>query len=256
MKILVNTLFLGVLLLVTSVQGYDVILKNGKSIHGTKVSEDENMIVVQDASGVRINIKKSNVDADKTETANQQTKTATVEAPEPPASATEQKPPVDPKPVTKKPARKISEEDLEKLREKYDLGEGTFREKSEGSEELEAENEEQGAESSSEKSEAQWHQESEMHRQRVKQAEERYNRLSEQCEQLKKIAVQTHVLVDPQGNELPMQETSQKVCELADSARAKLDEERARYSEFTSEAKQNAVPPGWLRDKEGNDPDE
>jgi hypothetical protein len=29
---------------------------------------------------------------------------------------------------------------------------------------------------------------------------------------------------------------------------------RESYSEFTTEAKQNAVPPGWLRDAEGNDP--
>jgi hypothetical protein len=80
--------------------------------------------------------------------------------------------------------------------------------------------------------------------------------LNEECENLKKISVQTHVLVDEQGNELPMQETSKQVCDLADSAREKLDTVRADYSEFTTEAKQNAVPPGWLRDAEGNDPPE
>src|SRR5262245_25175160 len=112
---------IGILLaFISTTYAYDVVLKNGKSIHGTKVSEDQNQIVVQDASGVRINIKKSNVDTAKTEAANQQSTTA----PTPASAITPSKPAATKKAEPKKPARKITKEDLEKLRDKYDLGEG------------------------------------------------------------------------------------------------------------------------------------
>jgi len=244
MKLLIN---LGILLVFISTSyAYDVVLKNGKSIHGTKVSEDENQIVVQDASGVRINIKKSNVDTAKTETANQQS------TPPPTATTTPSKPAATTKTEPKKPARKITKEDLEKLKEKYDLGEGTFGKDSKEDSEKKDESAEDN--SSTEKTEAEWRQESEMHRKKLEQAEQQYNRVNEECEKLKLLAVQTHVLVDEQGNELPMQETTKQVCDLADSAREKLDAVRSDYSDFTTEAKQQAVPPGWLRDAEGNDP--
>jgi hypothetical protein len=248
MRLLIN---LGILLVfVSTAYAYDVVLKNGKSIHGTKLSEDENQIVVQDASGVRINIKKSHVDTGKTEAANQQsTPAATPASTSTPAKETTTK-----KTEPKKPARKITKEDLEKLREKYDLGEGTFGENSK--EDSEETDESAVDNSSTEKTEAEWRHEAEMHRQKVEQAEEQYTRLNEECGKLKQISVQTHVLVDEQGNELPMQETTKEVCDLAESAREKLNEERSSYSEFTTEAKQQAVPPGWLRDAEGNDPPE
>jgi hypothetical protein len=247
MKLLIN---IGILLaFVTTAYAYDVVLKNGKSIHGTKVSEDENQIVVQDASGVRINIKKSNVDTVKTETANQQATTA--QTTKPTSTNTPPKPATTKTATPKKPARKITQEDLDKLRDKYDLGEGTFDKNAKEDSETEENSEEN---TSTEKSEAEWRQEAEMHRQKLEQAQEQYNRLNEECEKLKQIAVQTHVLVDEQGNELPMQDTSKQVCDLAESARTKLDDVREGYSEFTTEAKQNAVPPGWLRDAEGNDP--
>ncbi len=246
MKLLIN---IGILFaFITTAFAYDVVLKNGKSIHGTKVSEDENQIVVQDESGVRINIKKSNVDTVKTETANQQatttqtTKPTSTDTPSNPATKTA---------TPKKPARKVTKEDLEKLRDKYDLGEGTFDKNAKEDSETEESSE---ADTSTEKSEAEWRQEAEIHRQKLEQAQEQYNRMNEQCEKLKLIAVQTHVLVDEQGNELPMQDTTKQVCDLAESARAKLDDVREGYSEFTTEAKQSAVPPGWLRDAEGNDP--
>lgn len=240
---------IGILLaFISTAYAYDVVLKNGKLIHGTKISEDENLIVVQDATGVRINIKKINVDTAKTEAANQQA--TTVQTPQPAA-------PVTPKPTVqnsaaKKPARKITKEELEKLRDKYDLGEGTFGKKEkEDSEETE---ENSDANTSTEKTEAEWRKEAETHRQKLQQAQEQYNRLNEECAKLKQITVQNDILVDEQGNQLPIQDTSKQVCDLADSAREKLDDVRADYSEFTTEAKQNAVPPGWLRDAEGNDP--
>jgi hypothetical protein len=245
MRILIN---IGILLaFISTAYAYDVVLKNGKSIHGTKVSEDENQIVVQDASGVRINVKKTNVDTAKTEAANQQSAPAPTAA----STSTPAKPTATQKPEPKKPARKITKEDLDKLREKYDLGEGTF---GENSKEDSEETDENVVDNSSEKTEAEWREEAEMHRQKLEQAQEQYNRLNEECAKLKQLAVQTDVLIDEKGNELPMQDTSKQVCDLADSAREKLDDVRSSYSDFTTEAKQQAVPPGWLRDAQGNDP--
>jgi hypothetical protein len=245
MRLLINV---GILLaFISTAYAYDVVLKNGKSIHGTKVSEDENQIVVQDASGVRINVKKTNVDTAKTEAANQQSTAVTPPTP----TSTPSKPTATQKAAPKKPARKITKEDLDKLKEKYDLGEGTFGKN--GKEETD-ETEENSGDTSTEKTEAEWRQEAEMHRKKLEQAQEQYNRLNEECAKLKQLTVQNNVVVDEQGNELPMQDTTKQVCDLADSAREKLDDVRSSYSDFTTEAKQQAVPPGWLRDTEGNDP--
>lgn len=245
MRLLIN---IGILLaFISTAYAYDVVLKNGKSIHGTKVSEDENQIVVEDASGVRINVKKTNVDTVKTEAANQQSTTVTATTP----TSTPSKPTATQKAVPKKPARKITKEDLDKLKEKYDLGEGTFNK---DSNEASEKTEEDSGDTSTEKTEAEWRQEAEMQRQKLEQAQEQYNRLNEECVKLKQITVQNNILVDEQGNTLPMQDTTKQVCDLADSAREKLDDVRSSYSDFTTEAKQQAVPPGWLRDSEGNDP--
>lgn len=246
MRLLIN---IGILLaFISTTYAYDVVLKNGKSIHGTKVSEDENQIVVQDASGVRINVKKANVDTAKTEAANQQSTAVAA----PTSTSIPSKPTATQKPVSKKPARKITKEDLDKLKEKYDLGEGTFGKDSKEDSEKTDESAEDN--SSTEKTEAEWRQEAEMHRNKLEQAQQQYNRLNEECAKLKQLTVQNNVVVDEQGNELPMQDTTKQVCDLADSAREKLDDVRSSYSDFTTEAKQQAVPPGWLRDAQGNDP--
>ena len=43
---------------------------------------------------------------------------------------------------------------------------------------------------------------------------------------------------------------------MADSAQSQLEQERADLNDLMNEAKDKAVPPGWLRDQEGNDPNE
>ncbi|HSE40982.1 MAG TPA: hypothetical protein VLH08_09485 [Acidobacteriota bacterium] len=248
--------FLLLLFIAATTQAYEVILKNGKTVKGTLVSEDDSKIVIRDSDGVQINIKKINVDNEKTKTAN----------PTPaPAAAVEQLKPTEPaspvkksetKQAPKKAATKLTEEDLKKLREKYDLGEGTFKEGTAEESEVTKENSESETDDFSVESEAQWHALAQKHRDQVKAAEERYVQLAQQCDDLKKITVQTHVLVDEQGNELQMNETTQQMCEMADSARVQLEQQRSDLEEFMNEAKEKAVPPGWLRDEEGKDPSE
>ena len=239
-------------------QAYDVVLKNGKVVKGTVVSEDASLVVLQDADGLRINIKKTNIDVEKTQATNPPAKTVVSSQNE----KSEQAAPVkaQEKPAPRKPAKKLSEEDLEKLREKYDLGEGTFNENAyeeptEGAETTPADPELVNDDFSLE-SEKEWQALSEKSRERVKVAEDRYYRLAKECEELKQITVQTHVLVDQEGNELQMTETREKVCEMADSAQSQLEQERADLNDLMNEAKDKAVPPGWLRDQEGNDPNE
>ena len=239
-------------------QAYDVVLKNGKVVKGTLVSEDDSLVVLQDADGLRINIKQSNIDVEKTQATNPPAKTVISSQTEKSEQAAPAK--AKEKQVQRKPAKKLTEADLEKLREKYDLGEGTFNE--EGYEEPTEQSETTPADPElvnddfSLESEKEWQALSEKSRERVKTAEDRYYRLSKECEELKQITVQTHILVDQEGNELQMTETREKVCEMADSAQAQLEQERAKLDDLMNEAKEKAVPPGWLRDQEAKDPNE
>lgn len=82
--------------------GYDVVLKTGKVIRGTIVKEDDNGYVIKNDSGIEFTISKKNVDASKTAAANVSSKT-------------------DEKSL-KKPARVYTKEDIERVREKINLG--------------------------------------------------------------------------------------------------------------------------------------
>jgi hypothetical protein len=72
---------------------------------------------------------------------------------------------------------------------------------------------------------------------------------------LKGITVQSHILVDRNGAGLPMQETVEQTCEQADQAKQLLDKANEEYQSFLSEAKQGNVPPGWIRNPDGTDPE-
>lgn len=88
---------------------FTVVLKNGKMMTGTLVSETDQVILFKDDSGVQYSLKKINLDLDKMSEAN----APKVEAPPPvvppPAAETE----------TKKKGRVYTKEDVENLRSKY-----------------------------------------------------------------------------------------------------------------------------------------
>ena len=85
--------------------GYEVFFKNGKTLQGTLVRETEDSVILKDASGILQNFKKADMDLVKTAEANKKQK-------EPPAK--------------KSSAHVVTKEELEALREKYDLGEKSF----------------------------------------------------------------------------------------------------------------------------------
>jgi len=96
-----------------SAEGYTVVLKNGKVMTGTLISESPDSVIFKDDSGTLYSLKKSSLDLEKMAETNA-TQAASAPAPEP-AMKQESKP----APETKKQARVYTKEDLERLKEKY-----------------------------------------------------------------------------------------------------------------------------------------
>jgi len=88
---------------------YTVVLKNGKMMNGTLISETEQSILFKDDAGVQYSLKKANLDLDKMKDAN----APKMEAP-PPMEA-----PATTKEAPKKKARVYTKEDVDSLRSKY-----------------------------------------------------------------------------------------------------------------------------------------
>ncbi len=237
-------LLLGMVMAVATASSYTIFLKNGKSVQGALVDETGEMIVLQDAFGIKMNFKKSNVDLEKTEVANQNTKpaesvTVSPAGKEPVSSGTK---PAGETAKPKAPARVITEEDLEKLRKKYDLGEGLGSGSSVPSEESQMELSE-----SPEKTEDEWKKHSRRLENQLRQAESTYNLLKQECEEFKGISIQTHTVVDENGQVLDMVETTRQVCEDAEMAKTDLEEARSEREAFEKEAREAGAAPGWIR---------
>ena len=217
---------------------YDVALKNGKVVHGTVVREDDQMIVIKDETGVQLTLKKANIDAEKTASMN-----VPQPAPSQPAKA------ATPAAAQHKPVRKITQEDLIKLRQKYELNEGLT-------------NESTSADSTSEvsydipKTEKEWSDESQRLQAEMKKAEKDYQYLKKECEDLKALTIQGYILEDEETKDvLSIPNTRKKVCENADEAKKALADARQRLQDFLDEARRNSVLPGTIRNADGTDPE-
>lgn len=93
----------------------EFVLRNGKVVEGTILREIGETIILKGQDGILLNIKKEEIDQEKTE----ERKKSGVK--EKPADSTRQSQPG-------RPPKKISKEYLESLREKYDLGQGSYGE--------------------------------------------------------------------------------------------------------------------------------
>lgn len=105
-----------VLLLVLSclpADAYTVILKNGKVMKGTLISESDQKIVFKDEHGMQFSLNKSTLDVGKMQEANT--------APPPPPPAAETKPATPAAPASKKPARVYTAADLQAVRDRVGL---------------------------------------------------------------------------------------------------------------------------------------
>ena len=123
MKSVFGVFLFAMFLITTSSFSYTVILKNGKTIEGTLVDQTDDLIVLRDASGIKMDFKKASVDLPKTEVANQKKDTPGVATVKEETPAAQSKPSVDAS-KPKKQTRVLKEADIERLRKKYDLGQG------------------------------------------------------------------------------------------------------------------------------------
>lgn len=244
-------------LLVTSVHAYDVFLKNGKVIKGDLISKDENLIVLQDASGIKIQLKTSNVDLEKTEATNPKPA-----APSTDAAATQKKSGSAPaekpsladvaaksggaKTGEKKPVRVYTQDDANRLRDQNDLGEGTYDPDAPEAPEASGSDSDDPSLDISGKSEQQYRDKAQGLRDRVQRAQDAYSSLSSKCTEFKNATIQTHIAVDENGNPLPLKETSDKICADADQAKSMLDGAQQALNSFLEEARQAGIPPGWV----------
>ena len=219
--------------------GYTVILKNGKKIEGTLVSENSDVYIIKGADGIQMNTKKSLVDADKTVSANQPSPAVVAKAPSnaPPKTETKQDHPAEPR----KAGRTITQEDLEKLRQKYDLGQGTFSEGSAGGEEAKDSDEESG--SSDLRSEA-----SDL-RDRIKQAEESYADLQKGCDFASSMTTQGGTATK-NGERVSISDSKEEVCGAADDAKKAVEDAKSDYDTFVKSAKSQGVTQDWLESGE------
>src|SRR5262245_37179356 len=94
--------------IVATASAYTVVMKNGKMMNGTLISETEKSILFKDDSGVQYSLKKANLDLEKMKEAN--------------APKMETAPPVETPAAPeapKKKARVYTKEDVDSLRSKY-----------------------------------------------------------------------------------------------------------------------------------------
>jgi hypothetical protein len=183
---------------------------------------------------------------------------AKTKTPDTPKSPTTEDPADQTKPAdvktdkTKKVTRTLKEEDLEELRKKYDFGKTDNPDEDPGVEQEEP----PPSDASVERSEGDWKNSSDQLRGRAEQAQNAYNVLNERCQSLQQTTVQTHVIVNTKtGEPLPVAETTQRACEQAEQAREMAEKANEEYQKFLSDAKHENVPPGWIRNPDGTDPE-
>jgi hypothetical protein len=216
---------------------YDLILKNGKVIQGNLISESNDLFVIEDASGVKMNFKKANVDLEKTAEANKS------KAPEPeakqeqPAAAAES---VEQPAKSKKPSRVFTDKDVRRLRGQIPM-EGSAEEGEEG----------EKAAAPEVKTEDYWRQTSQDLLSSMKEAEAAYKDLTASCQKLSGATIQTHRVYDSKtGETLDMKETTTDICSQAEAAKGEYEQAKSDYEGFMEEARQEVVPPGWLATEE------
>jgi superfamily II DNA helicase RecQ len=212
---------------------YDVVLKNGKTVHGSLISEDNEKISIKDKDGLVLNFKKSLIDLEKTSAAN---KPAAVAEPAKPAEQPQKESAEKSAPKTKKPARVYTDSDLYRLRAEHPMESGAGVEFEEG----------QPVSSGKGRSGEEWEQLTQQLFAEVKQAEQAYQQLSAKCKEFQGAAIQTHMAVTPEGKQVPLGEAKEQQCQAAEDAKGALEAAKQQYAAAVEQAKQDNVPPGYI----------
>ena len=210
---------------------YELILKNGKTVQGTLVSEDAEKISIKGKDGVILNFKKSIVDVQKTADANRP-------VPEPVAA------PVDPeKPAKaetaskpKKPARVYEQSDVYRLRSEIPLESGAGVQFEEGT----------PMERPKGRSGAEWQQITQELLAQIKNAQQAYQQASVKCREFQGATIQTHLAISPGGAATDLVQAKEQACQFAEDAKGALEKAREEYAEAVAQARQENVLPGYI----------
>jgi hypothetical protein len=210
--------------------GYQVILKNGKTLDGTFVSEDSEKISIKDKDGVLLNFKKSLIDLEKTAEANKPVE-------EPPKTVEPKKeiaPEQPPKP--KKKARVYTANDLYRLRNSLPLESSGADIQQPGPD----------VDSSQGMTGEQWQQLTQSLLDQIHSAEQYAQEAAAKCKELQGATVQTHIVVNEQNQTVNMQEATKQACDAAEEAKGQIESAKQAYQDAVEQAKQQNVLPGYI----------
>lgn len=230
---------IAMLFFVTSAFAYDVVLKNGKVVKGDLLSQDDTLIVLKDASGVKIQLKKSTVDLPKTDAANPPAPTGAASTT--PPSTPEKSEPKAEKP--KQPARVYTLQDIETMREKHNLGLSPTSDDDSAAETSgekppdqqatgDAAKDKAKAEKDAAKAAEEKQKKIEALQKKIADTQNAYDALTKQCEYLKTKNFQSDRIYDEKGNLLPFFDTIKKTCDDADKAKSILDDANAQLQQL------------------------
>ena len=209
---------------------YDVVLKNGKTVSGILVSEDDEKISIKDAAGLLLNFKKSSIDLEKTALLNKPVdQPAVTKEPEKPVEAVEPRQP-------KKPAKVYSAEDLYRLRGEYPMDSGAGVEFEEG----------ENPGPRTERTGEEWQQLTQELLAGVKAAEQDYQQLTAKCKEFQSATIQTHVAISAEGQPTDLVKAKETACQNAEDAKTALDRVRQEYESAVAEAREANVPRGYI----------
>jgi hypothetical protein len=210
---------------------YELILKNGKTVQGTLISEDQEKISIKDKQGVILNFKKSIVDIQKTADAN-----APVEKPVVAAKETEKPAKVETPAKPKKPSRVYEQSDVYRLRSEYPMESGAGVQFEEGTPDRRPKG----------RSGEEWQQMTQSLLAQIKEAEQAYQQASAQCKEFQGATIQTHIAVTKDGAQTDLVEAKERACQYAEDAKGAIDRARAEYAATVEQARQENVLPGYI----------
>ena len=226
-------------LMASSCFAYEVVLKNGKVLSGEVLSEDQELLVLRDSTGVKLHIKKSSIDSVKTVERNPE-----VEPVPPPASEPEPVPEPQ-KSMIEKPkpkARVYKKEDLEKLPELSIIGDENEETPDEEALRKELENEAM----QEKEMEAAWNEKALRIDDQIQQAREAVEYNQSYCDKvipdMNDLRDGPYVVMSAEQYE----EQRRIACMEAEAAVKDLKRAEAEYEAFQEEARKKGIPPGWV----------
>jgi hypothetical protein len=216
--------------------GYEVVLKNGKILNGKVVSETPEILILKDSSGVKLQIKKNNIDSIKTQERNQKPDAIPEDRDETELIESDvtdvEKPKTKPRVYTKKDLENMpeltilgGEENIDEDALKNELEEDSAREK-----ELEAA----------------WNEEALRIDDQIQHAREAYENNQKFCDKVIPDAEDLRVSEYSYLSTEQYEEQRRVACMEAEADAKDLETAEAAYEEFLEDARKKGIPPGWV----------